>query len=93
MEILDDYLDKYENKDEYRQFSVVYDDQKISNETNDYYYSSLINYQGAFYDNVNVYDEASQKKFDDEQNIRVNEYLNNAIEKGNLNKSKPFELK
>ena len=91
MQILDKHIDFYSNKDEYVTFQVIYDmtdDGLVCYNCNDYF-ELLKSYSSS---NVDMNSEESMNAFYAEQDIRIQKYLNEAIESGMLDKDHPFDL-
>lgn len=91
MQILNENINFYGNKDEYLTFELIYDitdDGLVCYNCNNYF--ELLKASGS--SKVDMSSEESMNAFYEEQNKRIQNYLNEAIESGMLDKNHPLDM-
>ena len=91
MQILNENINFYGNKDEYLTFELIYDitdDGLVCYNCNNYF--ELLKASGS--SKVDMSSEESMNAFYEEQNKRIQNYLNEAIKSGMLDKNHPLDM-
>lgn len=91
MQILNENINFYGNKDEYLTFELIYDitdDGLVCYNCNNYF--ELLKASGS--SKVDMSSEESMNEFYEEQNKRIQNYLNKALESGMLDKNHPLDM-